>query len=81
MIAALLIVQRVANRSALTSDTIVTGGISSFHFRSRGEPTRGSRTLSIEYPMVSVDNYEKDTGGPGIQGVETTSDFRKDSEV
>jgi len=31
--------------------------------------------------MVSVDNYEKDTGGPGIQGVETTSDFRKDSEV
>ena len=52
MIAPLLIVQRVANRSApLTSNTIVTGNISSFHTSSRGESAGGNRTLPSVYPM------------------------------
>ena len=37
VIAPLLIIQRVANRSALTKKTLVSGRLSSFKTRSRGE--------------------------------------------
>jgi len=50
VIAPLLIIQRVANRIALTSDTIVSGNIGSFRARSRGESTGGSYALPGGYP-------------------------------
>jgi len=42
VIAPLLIIQRVANQSALTSSTIVSGHVNSLHVRSRGVSTGGS---------------------------------------
>jgi len=81
VIAPLLIIQRVANRSALTSDTIVTGTISSFHVGGRGELTSCDRTLPAVYPMKSADRYEKNTDGPGVRGAVTTIDLRPGSEV
>ena len=44
-IAPFLIVLRVANRTALTSN-IVSGNITSIRFRTRGESTGGDQTLS-----------------------------------
>ena len=44
MIAPLLIVQRVANQSAVTSHTITTGRASSFNVRKQGEPIGGDGT-------------------------------------
>jgi len=55
MIAPLLIIQRVANRSALTSDTIVSGRTDSFHVRSRGVSTGGSCALPGGYTTYSAD--------------------------
>ena len=86
MIAPLLIVQRVANRSApLTSNTIVTGNISSFHTRSRGESAGVNRTLPSVYPMgcESADNFGKISGISGVHAVIETSaiDLHLDSEV
>ena len=57
VIAPLLIVQRVANRNALTSNTIVSGGTSSFRVRSRHEPTGGS----YAFPGGSADDHGRDT--------------------
>ena len=66
VIAPLLIIRRVANRSALTSDTIVTRPIDSFRARSRGESTGGSHALPGRYPTCSADNHGKDTSELGI---------------
>jgi len=80
VIAALLIVQRVANRSALTSNTIVTGNTSTLNITSRGETTCVPRPLSGVYPMGSVTSYEKNASGLGVHGVETPSDLRRDCD-
>ena len=77
MIAALLIIQRVANRSALTSDTIVTGNISSFQIGSRGESVGDNHAV---YPMGSADNYGKNTSELGIV-VETEIGLHPDGGV
>ena len=61
VIAPLLIIQRVANRSAMMSDTIKSGHSNSLHFRSQGESTGDSHALSGGYPMGSVDNHGIDT--------------------
>lgn len=58
VIAPLLLVQRVANHRALTSNTIASGGrIDSFHVRSRRESTGGSRVI----PSGSASNGGRDT--------------------
>ena len=76
VIAPLLIIQRVANQSALTS-TSVTGGVGSFSFRSRGGTAGSSGTLSGGYPM----NYGGGFGKELNVGVETTVDFHQDTKV
>ena len=83
MIAALLIIQHVANQSALTSITMGTGGISSFNIASQGGSAGGDHTLPAMYPVCPASNYGKNTGGPEVHGVkvETTIDLHLDSEV
>ena len=75
MIAPLLIIQRVANRNALTSNTTITEDIG------RVQSPSGNHILPVVYPMVSVDNYGKNNGEVGVRVVETTIDLRRDSEV
>jgi hypothetical protein len=77
VIAPLLIIQRVANRKAFTSETIVTGRTSSMNFRNQGESTGGSGTLPGGYPKFSADKHRMNSGELGI-GVETTIDFHQD---
>jgi len=77
VIAPFLIIQRVANQSALTSNSVATGNPGSFNFRSRGRTTDGSGTLSGGYPMDSADKYGKSSGELGI-GVNTTLEFHQD---
>ena len=44
VIASLLIIQRVANRSALTSHAVTTGHASWFNVRNKGKPTDSEGT-------------------------------------
>ena len=62
VIAPLLIILRVANRSALTSKTIASGRISGFKARSRGELTDGAGILPTGTPVSSTDEGEMDSG-------------------
>jgi hypothetical protein len=50
-----LIILRVANRRAVTSETIVSGNIGSLQFRSHGSAMGGSETLPEESPVSSTD--------------------------
>ena len=75
VIAPLLIIQRVANKSALTGNTIASRHLSSFKARSRGMSTGGNVTLSDGGPISSVDSLGV---GSGDLGDETTTDFHLD---
>jgi len=77
VIAPLLIIQRVANQNALTSNTITSGNTGSFNMRSRGKSTGSNGTLPSGYRMSSVDKYGNNSGELGV-GVETTIDLRRD---
>jgi len=55
VIAPFLITLRIANRTALTSDTVVSRNIESIRFRSAGEGTEGDESLPTGDPMGSVD--------------------------
>lgn len=56
MIAPFLIILRVANRNALTSEAIASGGnIGSIRFKSRRELTSGNGTLPDTNPVSSVE--------------------------
>ena len=79
VIAPLLIVERVANRTALTSDSIVTGNVGTFRTRSRGESTGGSYARSGGQPMCSADSHGKGTGEVGA--VAETAVDPQDSRV
>jgi len=70
VIAPLLIIQRVADQSALTSNTTLRGSIGSSKARSRGESTNGSSTLPGGYSLKSL-------GEHGV-GVETVIDIHRD---
>jgi len=76
VIAPLLIIQRVANQSALTSDAVTTGPVGSIHFRSRGESTSGDGPLPVTRPMDLANKFGKDSGELGV-GVETTIHFSR----
>jgi len=80
VIAPLLIVRRVANQSALTSNTITTVHIDSFHLRTRGESVGGGDGLPGGDPMGLADEYGKNSGELEVR-VETTTDFHRDSKV
>jgi len=75
VIAPFLIIQRVANQSALTSTTIASRSTASLNIgSSRGKTTNGSGTLAVGYAM---DKFGKSSGDLGI-GVETTVDLHQD---
>ena len=71
IIAPFLIVLRVANRSALTSDDIVSGNPVSIHFRSQERSTAGSDTLTNESSAGPMDDGE--TSGERGAGVGATA--------
>ena len=72
--AAYIIIQRVANKSAFTSNTVASGQVISFKVRSRGQFTDGSGTLP---DTSSVDKYEMSSRKLEV-GVDTTIDFHWD---
>ena len=76
MIAPLLVIQRIANKSALTSNTIASGHLSSFKARSRADVTGGGGTLPSgdDYPVSSVDEPAGELGA----GAETTIDLHRE---
>jgi len=76
VIAPLLIIQRVANKSALTSDTL-TGTIGSSGARTRWEFMGGSRVYPDDYSMGPVDERGTNPGELGGR-VGTANDFRQD---
>ena len=70
-IAPLLIVQRVANKSALTKDSLVAGGVSGFGARTREQSASDSGALGGGDPVDSVDR----SGELRLRaGLETTAD-------
>ena len=71
VIASLLIVLRVANRTALTSKSITPGNIGSIHFRSGGVST-GGETLPDGHPVSRMETNGEDSGEFG-GGLETVS--------
>ena len=73
VIAPLLIIQRVANKSALTSNTLVSGRLSTFKARSRGELTDGGGAVPGGDPTSSVGEHGMDSGELRV-GVEATTD-------
>lgn len=64
VIAPLLIVRRVANQSALTSNSVATGHPGTFNFKSQGRVTSGSGTLR-GYPMNQSDRSAKSSQESG----------------
>lgn len=77
VIAPFLIIIRVANRSALTSDTVVSRGVGSIRFRKQGKSTIGGETIPDRHPVDSLDAYGETPGEIGV-GTETTIDLRYD---
>ena len=79
MIAPLLIIKRVANRSALTGSIVVTGTVGSLKFRS-GEGSVGGGPLPSESSTSSAESWRNDSGEFGV-GVGATIDLHLDSKV
>jgi len=79
-IAPLLIVQRVANKRALTSDTIVTGHAISFNVETRGGSTVSDDGPLGRYPTSSVDERGKRPDEPLARVVAATN-LRQASEA
>ena len=77
VIAPLFVVHRVANKSALTSESLASGRMSTFKARSRGEPTDGSGAVPGGDPASSADERGMNTGEPRV-GVETTNDSHRE---
>jgi len=67
VIAPLLIIRRVADQSALTSNSVATGNPGSFNFKSQGRVTSGSGTLR-GYPMHQSDLSAKSSHETGDEG-------------
>lgn len=68
MIAPLLIIQRVASRSALTSESVTSGHISSFKAETRGELTSDSGPFGGD-PISSVDEDGTSSGQVGVESL------------
>ena len=76
VIAPLLVIQRVADKSALTGDIVVSAHLSEFKARSGGQLTAGSVDLPSGDPACSVDGNGKNSGELGAE-VESTIDFHR----
>ena len=77
MIAPLLVILRVANKSALASKTIASGQLSSFKAGTRGELTDGGTALLDEEPSSSADQSGVGSRRLGTE-VETMADSYRD---
>ena len=78
IIAPLLIVRRVANRSVLGSDNIVVAHFDPFHVVSRGEQMGGGGISPGVNPMDSADEDVKSTGELEVKiDVEMPMEFRR----
>jgi hypothetical protein len=64
----------MADRSALTSKTIVSGNMGSMHFRTQGESEGGTETVPDVFPVISEDSHGKPPGELGVD-VESAIDF------
>ena len=73
----MFIIHRVANKSALTSKSLVSGHMSTFKARSRGELTDGGGDAPGEDSTNSVDERGMNASEPEI-GVETTNDSHRE---
>jgi hypothetical protein len=71
VIAPFLIVLRVADRRALTSETIVSGNLGSIHFRSQGKSTVDDETPPDEHPVSSTDAHRETSQELGAGAEET----------
>ena len=78
MIAPLLIIQRVADKSVLTNSTAVSAHISEFKAGSRGRSTDGSGTLPGGVPMSYKDECGTTSGEPGAEVEMTAIDLHRD---
>ena len=68
LIALFLIILRVADRRALTSETIASGSVGSIHRMSNGGATEGdSETLPDDSHVSSVDADGETPGGLGVR--------------
>ena len=67
MIAPLLIIQRVANNSALTSTTVAPRGVYSSEVENQGKLTGGSDALSNGYLMDPVGERGINCGKLGVE--------------
>ena len=74
MIAPLLVIQRVADKSALTSDSVASPHSSEFKARNGGQWTGDSGTLPTVDSMHLANRKGKNSGELGV-GVTTTIDF------
>ena len=68
-----LIIQRVADQTAVTSNALTSGNVGSIHFKSRGESTVGNGILGDGDPMSSMDTDGEIPGelGIGVEGIHT----------
>ena len=80
VIAPLLIIQRVANKSALTKNTMVSGRLGSVKSRSQGRSMGGSGALPGGDPISPADEHEMNSGeaGAGVEIFETAIDSHRD---
>ena len=74
VIAPFLIIRRVANKSAFTRDTVVSGRTGSLKFWKRGNLTGCSGPHPSGDPTVSVDEYEMNSSKLTV-GAESMIDF------
>jgi len=74
VIAPLLIIQRVANGSALTSRAITTGHVSVFNVKGWGGPTGSDGIALCSCLKNSAAGYGRNPESPGVM-VQTTTDF------
>ena len=73
VIAPLLVIQRVADKSALTGDIVVSAHLSEFKARDGGQLTAGSADLPSGDPTFSADGNSGELGAE----VESTIDFHR----
>ena len=76
VIAPLLVIQRVADKSALTGNIVVSAHLSEFKARDGGQLTAGSADLPSGDPTFSADGNRKNSGELGAE-VESTIDFHR----
>ena len=77
VIAPLLVIQRVANKSALTSNTVASARVSEFEARAGGGSAGDSDIITSGYHMSSVGGRGVDSSELGVT-VETMMDFHQD---